>query len=299
MEPVRVIKVGNTLGESVLWNVETQSLWWTDIHERRLYRYDWGSRSLTSFTTPERLCSFGFVLGSDRLIAAFESGFALYDPFGGATTWLARPEADRSGMRLNDGRVDRQGRFWAGSMAETAAGAGKANLYCLDSAGRACRRESGITISNGICWSPDSTRFYFADSSRRTIWQYAFDAESGDISGRRVFTKTPDSASPDGANVDAEGFLWSAQWGAGRVVRYAPDGQIERFLEIPASRPSCVAFGGPDLDLLFVTTASEGLKEDMPGSQFSAGDVFVYSIGITGLPEGRFVLGTSSISLPN
>ena len=299
MEPVRIIEVGNTLGESVLWNVETQSLWWTDIQERRLYRYDWDSRSLTSFTTPERLCSFGFVQGSDRLIAAFESGFGLYDPFDGAMAWLARPEADRSGMRLNDGRVDRQGRFWAGSMAETAAGAGKANLYCVYSTGRACRRESGITISNSICWSPDGTRFYFADSPRRTIWQYAFDAANGDISGRRVFAQTPEGASPDGANVDAEGFLWSAQWGAGRVVRYAPDGQIERFLEIPASRPSCVAFGGPDLDLLFVTTASEGLKEDMPGSQFSAGDVFVYSIGITGLPEGRFVLGTSSISLPN
>ncbi len=291
MEPVRIIEVGNTLGEGVLWNVETQSLWWTDIQERRLYRYDWDSRSLSRFTTPERLCSFGFVRGSERLIAAFESGFALYDPITGATTWLARPEAGRPSMRFNDGRVDRQGRFWAGSMAETAAGAGKANLYCLDGSGRACRRESGLTISNSICWSPDGTRFYFADSPRRTIWQYAFDTASSGISDRRQFAQTPDGAFPDGATVDAEGFLWSAHWGGGRVVRYAPDGRIERLLEMPVSQPSCVAFGGPKLDLLFVTTAREGLKEDVLGSQTGAGDVFVYDIGITGLPEERYVLG--------
>jgi sugar lactone lactonase YvrE len=298
MEPIKIIRVGNTLGEGVLWNVETQSLWWTDIEERCLYRYTWSSQSLTRLTTPERLCSFGFVHGSDRLIAAFESGFALYDPIDGATAWLARPEAGRFGLRLNDGRVDRQGRFWAGSMAETAARAGEANLYCVDEAGHAHRREGGITISNGICWSPDSSTFYFADSPRRTIWQYAFDAASGDISDRRVFAETPEGALPDGANVDAEGFLWSAQWGAGRVVRYAPDGRIDRILEVPDSQPSCVAFGGPDLDLLFVTTARDGLKESVLKREINAGDVFVYNVGVAGLPDGRFLLNTSGILPP-
>ena len=297
MEPVKIIRAGNTLGEGVLWDVETESLWWTDIQERRLYRYDWNREALNSFATPERLCSFGFVEGSDRLIAAFESGFALFNPLDGATVWLARPEADRGGMRLNDGRVDRQGRFWAGSMAETAAGAEKANLYCVDESGRAHLRKSGITISNGICWSPDGSWFYFADSPRRTIWRFAFDAASGGISGRRVFAETPEGAFPDGATVDAEGFLWSAHWGAGRVVRYAPDGRIDRFLDVPASQPSCVAFGGPKLDLLFVTTARQDLKEDALQREISAGDVFVYNIGIAGLPEERFLPGIWDVSL--
>jgi len=296
MTPATIISVGNTLGESVLWNVETQSLWWTDIQERRLYRFDWDSQSLTQLALPERLCSFGFVAGSECLIAAFESGFALYDPRDGKVAWLARPELNRPGMRLNDGRVDRQGRFWAGSMAETAANTGKAHLYCVDETGRAHCRESGITISNSICWSPDSTRFYFADSPRRTIWQYAFDAASGSISDRRVFVETPDGAFPDGASVDAEGFLWSAQWGAGRIVRYAPDGCIERVLEVPASQPSCIAFGGPNLDLLFVTTAREGLKEEALKREISAGDVYVYDIGVVGLPEGRFLFGSNGVS---
>lgn len=295
MEPVEIIKVGNTLGECALWNADTQSLWWTDIQERRLYRYDWETQSLTVTATQERLCSFGFVQGSKSLIAAFESGFALYNPFDGAMAWLARLEGHHLGMRFNDGRVDRQGRFWAGSMAETAGRAGKASLYCVDGAGRPSRRENGITISNGICWSPDGTQFYFADSPRRTIWRYEFDGASGGIFNRRVFAETPKRIFPDGACVDAEGFVWSAQWGAGRIVRYAPDGQIDRILQVPVSQPSCVAFGGPKLDLLFVTTARDGLKEDALRKETNAGDVLVYDVGVAGLPEMRCLLDTTRI----
>ena len=294
MEPAHIIEVGNTLGEGVLWNVETQSLWWTDIEERCLYRYDWNSRSPTRFVTPERLCSFGFIQGSSRLIAAFESGFALYDPHSDTTTWLARPEFDRPGMRLNDGRVDRQGRFWAGGMAETDACAGKAKLYCVDETGRAHIHESGISIANSICWSPDSMSFYFADSQLRTIWRYAFNAASGQISDRCIFAETPSGTSPDGSAVDAEGFLWNAQWGAGQVVRYAPDGRIERVLEVPASQPSCLAFGGPNLDLLFVTSARAGLSRDALNRQTDAGNVFVYNTAIAGLPENRFLLDSAT-----
>ncbi|MDE1940392.1 MAG: SMP-30/gluconolactonase/LRE family protein [Alphaproteobacteria bacterium] len=296
MKLVEIIRVGNTLGESVLWDVGTQSLWWTDIQERLLYQYGWDDQRLKQFAAPERLCSFGFVHGNDKLIAAFESGFALFSPADGATVWLARPEAEHRGMRMNDGRVDRQGRFWAGSMAETAAGAGKAKLYCLDKTGLAHLRESGITISNGICWSPDATKFYFADSPSQTIWQYTFDATSGEVSDRRVFAETPDGASPDGANVDSEGFLWSAHWGAGHIVRYAPDGRIDRTLALPTSQPSCLAFGGPHLDLLFVTTARQGLSGDTLRYDVSAGDVFVYNVGVAGLPESRYFPGDGRAS---
>ena len=287
MEPIETIRVGNTLGEGVLWDVETQTLWWTDIQERKLLRHDLRSRRTDTIPTPERLCSFGFVRGSGKLIAAFESGIALFDPASGAIEWLARPES-RAGIRFNDGRVDRQGRFWAGTMMEGDGSLALAKLYSLDRDGKLQTRETGIAIYNGICWSPDGTRFYFSDSPLRTIFVYDFEATSGGISNRRVFATTPEGAFPDGANVDAEGFLWSAHWGAGQVVRYAPDGRIDRTIDVPASQPSCVAFGGSDLDLLFVTSARDGLKADVILRHPSAGDVFVYRVGIRGLPDPRF-----------
>ncbi|MDE2110154.1 MAG: SMP-30/gluconolactonase/LRE family protein [Alphaproteobacteria bacterium] len=297
MKLVGTITVRNTLGESVLWDVDTQSLWWTDIQERLLYRFDWNNQTLKRVPVPERLCSFGFVRRSNKLIAAFESGFAFFNPEDGTTVWLGRPELNHPGMRMNDGRVDCQGRFWAGSMAETAAGAGKANLYCIDGSGVIHRRETDITISNSICWSPDAGRFYFADSPRRMIWRYMFDPASGAISDRRFFAMALDGAQPDGASVDAEGFLWSAQWGAGRVVRYAPDGRIDSFLEVPTNQPTCVTFGGPQLDLLFVTTARQGMTGKAAKHDVSAGDVFVYNVGVAGSPEGRFLPDVKSGSM--
>jgi sugar lactone lactonase YvrE len=287
MEPIDTIRVGNTLGEGVLWDADSQTLWWTDIHDRKLYRHDYRARRTEAIAMPERLCSFGFVRDSGNLIAAFESGLAFYDPSSGATEWVARPPA-RAGVRFNDGRIDRQGRFWAGTMVEAEGLDEKASLYCLEGSGKLQIRESGIAISNGICWSPDGKRFYFADSPLQTIFAYDFDATSGAISNKRVFAKTPPGAYPDGANVDAEGFLWSAHWGAGQVVRYAPDGTIDRTIDVPASQPTCIAFGGPDLDLLFVTSARDGLTADALLRHPSAGDVFIYRVGIRGLPDARF-----------
>jgi len=286
MEPVRIIAVENTLGECPLWDARTQSLWWTDIQARQLLRYD-AEDQVTRFTTPERLCSFGFTQAAGTLIAAFESGLALYAPETQAVTWLARP-ALPPGVRFNDGRVDRQGRFWSGTMVEADGAPPRGTLYRLDAARVLTEHEHGIAISNSLCWSPDGTRLYFADSPRRTIFVYDFDTAAGTLSNRRIFATTPEGAYPDGANVDSEGYLWSAHWGAGRVVRYAADGTVDRVLELPAEQPSCVAFGGPDLDLLFVTTARDGLTPEALARQPHCGNVFVYKVGVRGLPDGRF-----------
>jgi L-arabinonolactonase len=288
MDPVDSIKAANTLGECVLWNGRTQTLWWTDIQESRLFCLDWQTRALRGFSTPERLCAFGFVAGSSSLIAAFESGFALYEARTGRMRWLWK--LARPGQRLNDGRVDRQGRFWAGAMAERGDEAGKAELYCLDANGQVQCRERGITISNSICFSPDGAAFYFADTPTRTIWRYGFSASDGVITDRQVFAQTPEGTFPDGATVDAEGFLWSAHWGGGRVVRYTPQGAIDRIIDVPASQPTCVAFGGAGLDLLFVTTAREGLSAAALAAQPDAGNLFVYNVGVAGLPEQQFRL---------
>jgi L-arabinonolactonase len=285
-ELVDVVRVANTLGEGVLWDALGQRSWWTDIHERRLYRYDPIARALESFVLPERLGSFGMVEGSERIIAAFESGFAFYHPESGQLDWLERPEHAAANLRFNDGRVDRQGRFWAGSMVE-GAGAPSGKLYSL-SGGSSQVHLSGIAISNSICFSPDGRQLYFADSPHRLILRYDLDAASGALSNRQVFARTPAGAYPDGSQVDAEGYLWNAHWGAGRIVRYAPDGSISGAIEVPASQVSCVAFGGRELDLLFVTSARVDLSPTQLANEPDAGDLFIYQLDVKGLADARY-----------
>jgi L-arabinonolactonase len=162
-------------------------------------------------------------------------------------------------------------------------------LHCLDRGGRVTRQPDPVFVSNALCTSPDGSRLYFADSPRRTIFVYDLDRISGFLSNRRLFVETPEGAFPDGANVDREGFIWNAHWGAGRIVRYAPDGCIDRMVDVPASQPSCIAFGGPEMNLLFVTSARDGLKDDILLRQASAGNLFVYRTDITGLPDADFI----------
>jgi len=287
--PIDIIPAKNVLGEGVSWDHETQTLWWTDIQARRLFRHDFATRATESFATPERLTAFGFAREPGKFIAAFETGIALYEPRMQEVSWLCRPHLETPDIRFNDGRVDRQGRFWTGTMIEgPAAAPNSAALYSIDHTRSLRAHADGIAISNGICWSADGTRMYFADSPRRTIYVYDFDCEAGTIANRRVFARTPDGAYPDGANIDSQGFLWSAHWGAGKVVRYAPNGAVDREIAVPAEQPTCVAFGGPDLDLLFVSSARDGLADDALARQPSAGDVFVYKAPVPGIPDGRY-----------
>jgi L-arabinonolactonase len=280
------VRVGNTLGEGVLWDEVSQRAWWTDIHERRLYRHALSSAVPDCFTLPERLCSFGFVAHSDRLIAAFESGFAYYHPPSGTLDWLDRPPHAASNLRFNDGRVDRQGRFWAGSMVE-GEGDPSGKLYCLKR-GVAYAHLERIKISNSVCFSPDGRFMYFADSPHRTIFRFDVDADTGALSNQQIFARTPAGAYPDGSTVDAEGHVWNAHWGAGRVVRYAPDGTASGYIDLPVTQPTCIAFGGQALDQLFVTTAREGLSAAQLASQPQAGDLFIFSTNVRGIAEARY-----------
>ena len=286
-----IIKAGNILGEGVQWDELTQTLWWTDIQARRLYRYRPANGALKQYPTPYRLCSFGFVARRAELIAAFDRGIALYDPTSTDSKPLQAPCELAAEVRFNDGKVDRQGRFWSGTMVEAGDPTLKAagNLYSLDAEYRLRLHESGIGIANGLCWSPDAERMYFADSSRRTIYCYDFDPESGTMHNREVLAVTASGSAPDGAETDCDGCLWSAHWGAGKVVRYTPAGETDTILELPVTQPTCVTFGGADLDLLFVTSAREGLAEADLREQPEAGNVFVYRVGVSGLPVSRFI----------
>jgi sugar lactone lactonase YvrE len=286
--PFDIIRAENLLGEGIVWDSRRHVLWWTDIHSKMLLRYDWAQGALQALTTPDRVGSFGFIAGSEQLITAFAGGIARYDPHLKSVTWLARPDEVASGVRFNDGRVDHQGRFWTGTMVEGAGEPAAGCLYSFDgSQGLRCHVRN-VKISNGLCVSPDGARLYFADSPTRAIWVYDLNQSEGTLQTPRIFARTPPGAFPDGASVDVDGCVWSAHWGAGRIVRYTPAGQVDRTLTVPTCQPSCVCFGGPDLDILCVTSAREDLDAKTLHAEPNAGDVFLYRPGIQGLPESEY-----------
>lgn len=285
--PIEILSAGNTLGEGILWDSRRQTLWWTDIQRSRLHRYLWSRRAVETLETPDRVGSFGLVAGSDELITAFANGIALYHPDHKTVRWLARPELG-SRVRFNDGRVDRQGRFWSGTMDEDVPRQPRGNLYCVDRAGQAHVRVSGVRISNALCMSPDGSKLYFADTPTRTINVYDLIEPDGKLGPPRFFAKTPDGSVPDGSAVDVDGCVWNALWGGRCVARFTPDGKLDRTIPVPASQPSCVCFGGPDLDLLFVTTAREDLDAATLAGEPHSGDVFVFRPGTQGIPESEY-----------
>jgi len=286
-QPRSVADVRNTLGEGPVWDVREQALYWVDIKGHRLQRLEPQSGAVRTWRLPEPV-GCAALRETGGAIVALQSGFAFLDLATETLEWIARPEPDRPGNRMNDGKCDRQGRFWAGTMDDaerTRSGA----LYRVDPDLGVHRLESDIGIPNALAWSPDSRTLYFADTAERTIYAYDHDPDSGAIANRRVFAPSPTQAgNPDGATVDAEGALWCAQWDGWRVLRYAPDGRVDRALELPVQRPTSCAFGGPELKTLFVTTASIGLDPGALAEQPLAGSLLAVELDVAGLPERRF-----------
>ncbi len=285
-----VIDVGNTLGEGVLWRASDQTVWWTDIQESKLFRLSWPGGALQTFNLPERLGSFGFVSGDDiTLICAFASGFALFKPAIGELDWISRPSDLAEGLRLNDGRVAPDGTFWAGSMVETEHGhESRAGFYRL-SEGVASLMFNGFRISNGIAWSPLGDELYFADSARQTIFRSSYPPLSFEVSEQEVFAKLTAGA-PDGAVTDRAGRYWSAIWGEAQLNCYLPDGELLQAVEVPAKQPTCLAFGGSDENLMFVTSAREGLSEAELEQFPKSGSLFVYKSNTCGSRAYRYML---------
>ncbi len=286
MTPDHVITAGATLGEGIQWH-GAAGLWWTDIQSSAIFQHDLASNTTRRIETPERVGSFALIEGQGALLCAFETGFGRFDPDAGVIDWLHRVEPLGGPRRFNDGRVDRAGNFWAGTMVEHGQ-ASDAALHRLARDGSLRMAVEGVRISNGLCWSPDGTTMYFADSPARTIYAYPFDPLAGTLGERRIFATTPEGAYPDGATVDSEGCVWSAQWGASRVVRYRPDGAVDEILSVPVSQPTCIAFIGADLRLLAITTAREALDSTSLAAQPLAGDILLYQRAVAGLPEMRY-----------
>ncbi len=291
-ELIHRIPVANVLGEGIQWNIERGEVWWTDIVDCKLYSYHWQSRALSVRQMPESVCAFAFIENDSRLLIAFSSGFALYQPKNDQVEWLHPDICDGVNHRLNDGRVDRQGRFWCGSLVlsdeQSLKNSGK--LYRLNGDLSLSIQEENIQISNGLCWSQNSKTMYFSDSPKQTIYQYAFNQATGSNSARTELLTTPTGAYPDGANVDSQDCIWSALWGAGRIARYNSEGHEIASIPVPASQPTCIAFGGDDLSTLFVSSATQDLSDSALQNEPRAGSVFVFKTNVKGLSESQFIL---------
>ena len=275
----------DVLGEVPRWHPTEHALYWIDAFKPAVHRLDPASGALASWTPPEKLGSFAPRAGGGLLIAG-RNGLAHYDP-GGRLERIVDPENGGAVNILNDGRCDRRGRFWVGSMSKTMARA-SGRLYRLER-GHLDAVDDGIWVANGVCWSPDDAKMYFADSHVKTIFVYDFDLAAGTIGPRRVFAAMGERPGvPDGSSVDADGFVWNAVFDAGCVVRYAPDGQIDRTVALPVSRPTACAFGGADLATLYVTTARFRLPPDRLAAETHAGGVLALDVGAKGLPEPMY-----------
>lgn len=286
LELLMTLDVSNTLGECVYWHNDSHSLWWTDIHESRLYRFDWQSQQLTQWQTPKRLTAFSLVSAEPlNLLVSFAEGFALYQPETGRVQWLATPEADRPGHRFNDGRVDPQGYFWSGTMQDTGNRQPVGTLYRLEASG-ARPVLTGLTIPNALCWSPDGQYLYHADTPSGCIRRFNFDADHGTLSEEQLFASVP-CGYPDGAITDADGYLLCALFGGSAVARFAPDGALVALHSLPVSQPTCVALGGPQGDLLFVTSATEDMTQQQREQEPMAGHLLVYASPYRAKPEPK------------
>lgn len=289
-EPECVVKVNNLLGESPIWSVERQALFWIDVRNPMIHRFVPATGKHDKWTVETEIGSIGLAQDG-KLIAGLRTGFGLYDLETNTYEVIADPEGEGrlNTVRMNDGKVDRAGRYWCGSM-EDPGQSPVGTLYRLDT-DRSCHAVEGeIRIPNSLCWSPDSRTMYFADSRQHTIWAHDYDLETGAMTNRRVFVEVEESLGvPDGATVDAEGFVWSAQMFGGRVTRYDPDGKAERVVELPVPQITCCAFGGADMDVLYITTASVRMNREDLAAQPLAGGLFTVDVGIKGLPEPEFL----------
>jgi sugar lactone lactonase YvrE len=288
----------NLCGEAPIWNAAKQKLYWTDCAGYKFYSYDWKTKR-------RKLVLDNFEVNG---CALDKSGGFVFSNNSGVWFWngtskpvLLASELENEKLQLNDCIADPRGRLLAGSCfynpsAEYPLG----KLFCVQTDGTVQILDEGFHLANGLGFSLDGKTLYFSDSVARLIYVYAYDPNTGRASDRRIFAKVDANAGlPDGLTVDAEGFLWSAEWYGGCITRYAPDGRLERRIHIPAKQTSSLAFGGPDLCDIFVTSAAK--PEPMPvmpsgydpASGYVGGALFHIDVGIQGRPEYQTALNVS------
>lgn len=276
----------STLGEGALWDVRRQRLLWVDIYQDKVFLFDPKRRANLAYSVGSNV---GTVVpeGKDKLLLALRHEICSLDLETGVVTSVCRPEPMGAGMRFNDGKCDPEGRFWVGSMVEKGE-PGRSALYRIDHDYRAEKLLGGLTISNGLVWHGE--HFYHIDTPTQQIRRFAYDARQGSISGPAVVARIEkETGAPDGMCLDAEGMLWVALFGGGGVVRIDPDsGKMLLKVEVPVTNVTSCAFGGPELDVLFITTASAGLESQELEAQPLAGSLFSVQLPYRGVPAPEF-----------
>jgi sugar lactone lactonase YvrE len=277
------------LGEGVRWDARRNELLRVDVLAGRIYRDrvddDGCLRLVQVYELPGTVGMIAPVDGDEGWLLGAGRAFVHLTPDGSLRTIA---EVSPAGTRMNDGACDPQGRFWGGTLADDHHYGGGA-LYRLERDGRVQQMLGGLTISNGVGWSPDGGTLYLVDSGPRVIHAYKFDGARGTLSDERALvTVSKEVGTPDGLTVDAAGDLWVAVYGGGRVHRYSPDGELRQVLQVPAEQCTCCAFGGPGLNRLYVTTATEGWADYQRGAKPGAGLVYRFDANVTGLPAAPF-----------
>jgi sugar lactone lactonase YvrE len=279
------------LGECPVWDPEHATLAWVDVYNHRLHQFDPATGRDHYFDTGEVVAALALT-SDERLLLALRDRLAIFDPRTRALQELRRFDLGHADTRLNDGKCDAQGRFWVGSISKRP---GDAALYRYDPDGSLHVMETGLTIANGLGWSPDGRTFYLTDSPKRKIYAYRFDPDTGAIGDRRVLVDLGDEAvEPDGLAVDGAGHLWSALWNGWCVACFDTDGKELERKRLPVQRPTSLTFGGDGLAELYVTSASVGLSQAEVQRGLWAGDLFRIAMDVPGLPTHRFVFALAA-----
>lgn len=284
-----LVDVKTTLGEGPLWDVDEQRLYWIDSFDGRVFRCTAEGAEVRSWDVPMKIGSMALRKGGGAVVS-LARGVHFLDFKTGDVELIVDPEPGKEANRLNDGKVDKRGRFIVGSM-DTMEDGPNGALYRLDPDLSLHKLDDKIIVSNGPCWSPDGSIFYFADSWSGEIWAYDYDLDTGSVSNRRTFTTidTSTGGAADGSTVDAEGYLWNAQVYDGKLIRYSPDGSVDRVIDMPVKKVTSANFGGPNMDVLYVTSMAKPPLPRFPGDGVQRGSLFaIHDLGIQGVPEPRF-----------
>ena len=280
------LDAGAELGEGPIWDAHAQRLIWVDILGQQVHEFDPATGADRSLAVPGPP-GIAIPRRSGGLVLAIGHGFGFLDRAGRFEPIVELPQGPVP-ARMNDGNCDAAGRVWAGTTgfnAEPGAGA----LYRLDPDLTVMTVLGAVTESNGIDWSPDDRLMYYVDTMERRVDVFDFDLDTGAVANRRPFVAVDDGeVLPDGLTVDAEGHVWVACWGGAAVRRFTPDGAPAGAVSLPTPHTTSPAFGGPDLDRLFVTSAREGLSAEQRAADPHAGDLFVCEPGVTGRPPRTF-----------
>ncbi|WP_193335708.1 SMP-30/gluconolactonase/LRE family protein [Devosia beringensis] len=274
-----------SLGEGPLWHPGRQELFFFDINNETLFSVT-AAGEITNQWLFNEIVAAAAIVDDDTLVLATETGLKGFELATGGIAPIVGIEASNGATRTNDSRVHPSGAFWIGTMDKSGDDAAIGAVYHYR-AGTLTTLKSGIAIPNATCFSPDGTIAYWADTPTKKIMQVATDPATGlPIGEWTLFADVSDGRGyPDGAVVDSEGYLWNAKWGGSCVVRHAPDGSIDRIIEVPVSQVTCPAFGGPDLKTLFITTAAKNLSAEQLAAEKVAGGLFAIDIDVAGQAE--------------